>query len=115
MVASLFPCLQPHCLQIDTKKSLQIPYTYGKLAFGVYAMAAVAIVGLNKRKRRSAVFPPFANSHSPLAHFLIADLPIRNRRNLCALNKNPVSNRQKNGIFLRFPCPPRLALPSRSG
>ena len=94
--------------KLTHKKSLQIPYTYGKLAFGFYAMAAVATVESNKRKGRKAASPPFIDCQSPLTHFLIADLPIRNRRNFCALNKNLVSNRQKNGIFLRFPCAPRL-------
>jgi|SRR6185437_14410072 len=32
--------------------------------------------------------------------FLIADLPIRNARNPSTINKNSVSNRQKNGLFL---------------
>ena len=76
-------------------------------------MAAVATVESSKRKKRRAAPPPFANSHSPLTHFLIANLPIRNRRNFCALNKNPVSNRQKNGIFYdsraRRTCPFRRA------
>jgi hypothetical protein len=33
------------------------------------------------------------------ARILIADLPIRNRPNPCALNTNCISNRQKKGIF----------------
>ena len=105
--------------KLTHKKSLQIPYTYGKLAFGFYAMAAVATVESNKRKGRKAASPPFIDCQSPLTPFLIANLPIRNRRNFCALNKNSVSNRQKNGIFLEpntrhlnpktcisNPCPP---------
>src|SRR6185437_16169929 len=103
------------CPKLTHKKSLQIPYTYGKLALGVYVMASVATVGSNERKGRRAASPPFIDCRSPLTHFLIANLPIRNRRNLCALNKNPVSNRQKNGIFLRLARPPRLARALHSG
>src|SRR6185437_1229596 len=55
----------------------------------------------------------------PATRILIAVLPIRIRRNSCALNRISVSNRQKRGIFLRpvthnpksatclpNPCPP---------
>ena len=87
------------CPKLTHKKSLQIQYTYGKLRFGVYVMAAAATVGSNERKGRRAASPPFIDCRSPLTRFLIANLPIRNRRNFCVLNKNPVSNRQKNGIF----------------
>src|SRR5690348_16534167 len=44
-------------------------------------------------------FPLLTTCHSPLT-VLIADLPIRNRPNPCALNTNCISNRQKKGIFL---------------
>src|SRR5690348_9333887 len=64
-------------------------------------MATVAAVGSDEQSRRSTASPPFTNSQSPITHFLIAALPIRNRPKFFRLNKNPISNRQKNGIFLK--------------
>ena len=87
------------CPKSTHKKSLQIPYTYGKLSLGVYVMAAVATVGSKERKGRRAASPPFIDCQPPLTHFLIANLPIRNRRNPSTINKISISNRQKNGIF----------------
>jgi len=72
-------------------------------------MATVTTVRPNERKEQRAASPPCANRR-PITNFLIANLPIRNRRNFCALNTNSISNRQKKGIFLK---PATRHLPAR--
>ena len=79
-------------------------------------MAAMTTVGRNERKEQRAASPPYTNRR-PVPDFLIANLPIRNRRNFCALNKNPISNRQKNGIFrppVTYNLKPATVLPHRN-
>ena len=80
-------------------------------------MAAVTTVGSNKRERRRTVSQPSTDSHQPVTHFLIASLAIRNGRKFCAPNKNPVSNRLKNGIFqppVTYNLKPATFLPDRN-